>query len=67
MTEIFCPVEKKMVKVPVFSIDPANFVPRRGLLTRYGKKAWAEHRVSMSCVSEPTRPEKYRSIDAEWW
>ncbi len=58
-----------LTSTPV-ALDPANFVPRKGLLTRYGKKLLQQGGQYYDTVSlndpAPLIPPKYRSIDDNW-
>ena len=72
---IFHPPVMPQVSGPV-SIDPENFQPRRGILTRYGKKLLEQAKQfygkpdgeAEPVVTKKRRKKKpeYRSIDDQW-
>ena len=52
---------------PALILDPNIFVPRTGILTRYGKKLLEEGKQYYGVVRITNeKVKKYRSIDDEW-
>jgi hypothetical protein len=56
-----------ITKTPVV-LDPANFNPTRGILTRYGKKLLNEGSTFYDniTIGSKVKPSPYRSIDEDW-